>query len=44
MLEDAAWAQMLVGQGRDGDLPLCVALDAFDVVPIARDGLLVREL
>jgi 2-phosphosulfolactate phosphatase len=44
MLEDAAWAQMLVGQGRGGDLPLCVALDAFDVVPIARDGLLVREL
>jgi 2-phosphosulfolactate phosphatase len=44
MLEDAAWAQMLVTQGRGDDLPLCVALDAFEVVPIARDGLLVGEL
>jgi 2-phosphosulfolactate phosphatase len=41
MLAEAAWAQALVAQGRGGDLPLCVALDAYDVVPVARDGALV---
>lgn len=41
MLGDAAWAQLLVAQGRGGDLPLCAALDAYDVVPVARDGMLV---
>lgn len=41
MLADAAWAQALVGQGRGGDLPLCVALDVHGVVPILRDGALV---
>jgi len=43
MLDDAAWAQMLVAQGRGADLPLCAALDAFDVVPVARDRVLVGE-
>jgi len=43
MLHDAVWAQMLVAQGRGADLPLCAALDAFDVVPVARDGVLVGE-
>lgn len=41
MLSDAAWAQALVAQGRGGDLPLCAAVDVFDVVPVARDGVLV---
>jgi 2-phosphosulfolactate phosphatase len=41
MLADAAWAQALVGQGRGADLPLCVAQDVHDVVPVLRDGLLV---
>jgi 2-phosphosulfolactate phosphatase len=41
MLADAAWAQALVGQGRGGDLPLCVSLDAHGVVPVLRDGALV---
>lgn len=41
MLADAAWAQMLAVQGRGADLPLCAALDVFDVVPVARDGVLV---
>jgi 2-phosphosulfolactate phosphatase len=41
MLEDAAWAQALVAQGRGSDLPLCVALDVHEVVPVARDGALV---
>jgi 2-phosphosulfolactate phosphatase len=41
MLADAAWAQALVGQGRGGDLPLCVALDVHGVVPVLRDGTLV---
>ena len=41
MLADAAWAQALVGQGRGGDLPLCVALDVHGVVPVLRDGALV---
>lgn len=40
MLADAAWAQALVGQGRGSDLPLCVALDVHDVVPVLRDGAL----
>jgi 2-phosphosulfolactate phosphatase len=41
MLADAAWAQALVGQGRGGDLPLCVARDVHRVVPVLRDGALV---
>ena len=41
MLRDATWAQVLTAQGRGADLPLCVALDAYDVVPVARDGALV---
>ncbi len=41
MLADAAWARMLVAQGRGADLPLCAALDVFDVVPVVRDGVLV---
>ena len=36
MLADAAWAQALVAQGRGTDLPLCVALDVHDVVPVSR--------
>jgi 2-phosphosulfolactate phosphatase len=43
MLEDAAWAQVLAARGLGSDLPLCTALDAFDVVPVARDGELVLE-
>jgi 2-phosphosulfolactate phosphatase len=43
MLDDATWAQMLVTQGRGRDLPLCIAVDAFAVVPVARDGVLVAE-
>jgi 2-phosphosulfolactate phosphatase len=41
MLLDATWAQALAAQGRGADLPLCVALDTYDVVPVARDGVLV---
>jgi 2-phosphosulfolactate phosphatase len=41
MLTDAAWAQALVGQGRGADLPLCVALDVYDAVPVLCDGVLV---
>jgi 2-phosphosulfolactate phosphatase len=41
MLADAAWAQALVGQGRGSDLPLCVALDVHEVVPVLREGALV---
>jgi 2-phosphosulfolactate phosphatase len=43
MLADAAWAQALVGQGRGGDLPLCVARDVYDVVPVLKDGALVAS-
>lgn len=43
MLAEAVWAQMLVAQGRGADLALCGALDAFDAVPVARDGMLVAE-
>jgi 2-phosphosulfolactate phosphatase len=43
MLVDATWAQALVGQGRGADLPLCVALDVHDVVPVLRDGALVAS-
>jgi 2-phosphosulfolactate phosphatase len=43
VLEDATWARVLAARGRGADLPLCVALDAFDVVPVARDGELVLE-
>jgi len=43
MLDEATWARMLVSQGRGADLPLCAAVDVFDVVPIVRDGLLVPE-
>jgi 2-phosphosulfolactate phosphatase len=43
MLADATWAQALVGQGRGADLPLCVALDVHDVVPVLRDGALVAS-
>ncbi len=41
MLSEAAWAQSLVAQGRGDDLPLCVRLDAYDVVPVVRGGTLV---
>jgi 2-phosphosulfolactate phosphatase len=41
MLRDAAWAGALVRQGRGADLPLCVAVDAFDVVPVRRGDALV---
>jgi 2-phosphosulfolactate phosphatase len=43
MLAHAAWAQALVEQGRGADLPLCVALDVHDVVPVLRDGALVAS-
>jgi 2-phosphosulfolactate phosphatase len=43
MLADATWAQALVAQGRGADLPLCVALDVHDVVPVLRDGALVAS-
>ena len=43
MLADAAWAQVLVSQGRGSDLPLCVALDVYGVVPVLRDGSSRRE-
>ena len=43
MLDEAAWAQMLVAQGRGADLPRCAALDLFDVVPVARGGVLVED-
>lgn len=43
MLLDAAWAQALVGQGRGSDLPLCVALDVHEVVPVFRDGILLSS-
>jgi 2-phosphosulfolactate phosphatase len=43
MLADAAWAQALAAQGRGADLPLCVALDVHDVVPVLRDGALVAS-
>ncbi|HZS32509.1 MAG TPA: 2-phosphosulfolactate phosphatase [Methylomirabilota bacterium] len=42
MLADAAWAQALVQQGRGTDLPLCVALDTSDVVPVVAGEALVR--
>jgi 2-phosphosulfolactate phosphatase len=41
MLRDAAWAQALVAQSRGADLPLCVALDIHDVVPVLQEGALV---
>jgi 2-phosphosulfolactate phosphatase len=43
MLADATWAQALVAQGRGADLPLCVALDVHDVVPVLRDGALMAS-
>jgi 2-phosphosulfolactate phosphatase len=43
MLAEATWAQALVGQGRGADLPLCVALDVHDVVPVLHDGALVAS-
>ena len=43
MLADAAWAQVLVSQGRGSDLPLCVALDVYGVVPVLREGALVAS-
>jgi 2-phosphosulfolactate phosphatase len=43
LLADATWAQALVGQGRGGDLALCVALDVYDVVPAVRDGVAVAD-
>jgi 2-phosphosulfolactate phosphatase len=44
MLAEATWARLLTAQGRGEDLPLCVALDIFDVVPVAEDGQLVRRV
>lgn len=41
LLRDAAWARVLAARGQIADLPPCIALDAFDVVPVARDGMLV---
>ena len=41
MLADATWARALVDQGRGGDLPLCVAIDAYHVVPVLQDGRLI---
>src|SRR5262245_39002708 len=43
LLEDAAWARVLAARGQGTDLPLCTALDTFDVVPVVRDGELVLE-
>ena len=43
MLADAAWAQVLVTQGRGADLPLCVAVDVHGVVPVLQDGALVAS-
>jgi 2-phosphosulfolactate phosphatase len=43
VLAEAAWARVLAARGQGPDLPLCAALDAFDAVPVARDGELVLE-
>jgi 2-phosphosulfolactate phosphatase len=43
VLSDAVWARVLAARGQGADLPLCAALDAFDAVPVARDGELVLE-
>jgi 2-phosphosulfolactate phosphatase len=43
MLADATWAQALAAQGRGSDLPLCVALDVHDVVPVLQGGALVAS-
>jgi phosphosulfolactate phosphohydrolase-like enzyme len=43
MLADATWAQALVRQGRGADLPLCVAMDVHEVVPVLRAGALVAS-
>jgi 2-phosphosulfolactate phosphatase len=44
MLGHATWAQALIVRGRGADLPLCVATDAYDVVPVARDGILAAAV
>jgi 2-phosphosulfolactate phosphatase len=41
MLGEAAWARGLVRTGRGADLPLCVAVDVHDVVPVVSAGRLV---
>jgi 2-phosphosulfolactate phosphatase len=44
MLRDAAWAQALAGQGRGDDLPACVAVDVYDVVPVVRQDAAVAAV
>jgi 2-phosphosulfolactate phosphatase len=43
MLAEASWAQGLVRAGRGSDLPLCVAIDTHDLVPVLRGGRLVAD-
>lgn len=38
VLEDSEWGQHLQRIGFGGDLPLCVRIDAFDTIPLFRDG------
>lgn len=39
---DAAWPRALAARGRQPDLSRCFAVDVSAVVPVARDGILVR--
>ena len=41
LVDEATWTRALAAQGRGGDLPLCVQIDAYDVVPVAVEGALV---
>jgi 2-phosphosulfolactate phosphatase len=44
MLAEATWAQALAAQGRGADLPLCIQLDVYETVPVARNGMLVPAM
>ena len=41
LVAEATWTRALAAQGRGADLSLCVAVDAYDVVPVAVEGALV---
>ncbi len=43
MMEESFWGKQLIDNGMGDDLPICVSIDLYDVVPVLRGGALVHD-
>jgi len=43
MVEESFWGKQLIDNGMGDDLPICVSIDLYDVVPVLRGKALVHD-